>query len=132
MLNISEESLRLIMKIRKRGELSSGVHSELSRLYGNRYSEALRTVMEWGVIKIRFIPSLRVMWIVRGTRKDHLTIPLIYCSCEDFYLNVVVRRNVDMCHHLLAQAIAEALGRFKSVEMPDELLAKFLREWLSP
>ncbi|RLF18286.1 MAG: hypothetical protein DRZ82_08530 [Thermoprotei archaeon] len=127
---MNKEVLSIIEEMRRIKTLSSEINSKLNKLYGNRYSEALKTVAEGGVIRVRFIPSLRILWVVKGTRRNYLVIPLIYCSCEDFYLNVVLRRTIDLCHHILAQMIADALGRFKSIEIPDDLLFKFLHEWL--
>ena len=101
-------------------------------VYDDRYRRALEAVAGGRVRLYRFVPSGLVAWVVEGQRRDYLVIPLTYCDCEDFLLNVVLRAELDACYHILAQAIAEALGRYKVIELPDDLYERFLEEWLRP
>ncbi len=100
-------------------------------MYGERFSKALRVLSNRGVKLFRFSPSGILIWMVEGKERDYLVIPLIYCDCDDFYLNVVIRGESDICYHLIAQAIAEALGFFTLIELPDELYERFIEAWLA-
>jgi predicted nucleic acid-binding Zn finger protein len=55
-----------------------------------------------------------------GEDNEHLIYPQLYCSCQDFYKNVVIKRERPFCKHILAQVIAEELNTFEQIEVPDE------------
>jgi predicted nucleic acid-binding Zn finger protein len=59
---------------------------------------------------------------------DYLVIDDFYCSCDDFYLNVIIRRKCASCYHLLAKVIADALDIYESVESNDEAYLPLVRE----
>lgn len=122
--------MEIILTIRRHRILNTKISARLRELYGERYSRALEAVTEGRVKAYRFMPSGKLVWIVESLERDYMVIPLIYCDCEDFYLNVVLRRLIDVCYHLLAQALAEAIGKYEIVELPDELYLRFIEEWL--
>jgi len=104
---------------------------ELSRLYGYRFSKAWEALKENRVKKYVFKPSGRVVWIVVGRDREYLIYHVVgYCSCDDFYFNVIDGK-VPLCHHLIARKLAEVLGRFEVVEQSDELYSSHLKEWTS-
>ncbi|MCD6509778.1 MAG: hypothetical protein J7L11_05255 [Thermoprotei archaeon] len=129
-LRVKEEFMSVIARIRQSANINGETNTWLRTKYGDKYSRALETMARGGVKLYRFMPSTRTIWIVEGHERDYLVIPFIYCDCEDFYLNVVIRRKDDICYHMLAQALADALGSYTLVELPDELYERFLEEWL--
>ncbi|MEM2467435.1 MAG: hypothetical protein QW225_02615 [Candidatus Jordarchaeales archaeon] len=121
--------LEALEKIRRNGSISGRELEELAGKLGERFWKALRTVTERRVKKYVFTPSKRVLWVVIGKRRDYLVISNFYCSCDDFYLNVVVRRNAFMCYHLLAKQLAEALATYDTYVVSDEEYEPLIREW---
>jgi predicted nucleic acid-binding Zn finger protein len=87
--------------------------------YGKRFVRALRAVEEGRVLEYLFNPSETTKWIVRGKRREYLVIPGVFCTCRSFYHSVVIEREVQMCYHLLAQAIAETRNQQRRVESTD-------------
>ena len=101
----------------------------LRRKFGERGVRALQKVLSRSVAKCCFKPSNLEIWIVRGrSGKEHLVLPKFFCDCEDFYLNVVIRRKVEACHHIIAQVIAESYKLYEEIEERDLKLVKILME----
>ncbi|MDH5815968.1 MAG: hypothetical protein QE164_04195 [Candidatus Nezhaarchaeota archaeon] len=94
-----------------------------------RLKKALETVNKGRVKKYIFRPSGRVIWIVVGKGRDYWVIPKLYCSCDDFYINVISRRKSPLCYHLLAQALAEKTGNYEVFNVSDEEGEKLEEEW---
>ncbi len=63
-------------------------------------------------------------WFFLGKTGTYIIIPKTYCSCTDFEINVVERKKVPTCYHLVAQVVAEVYGRYRHIrDLPtDELL----------
>jgi len=76
-------------------------------------------VVKKGVTMYIYKPSNRVIWVALGEGCEHLIYPRLYCSCQDFYKNVVVQRKRAFCKHLVAQAICEGLGDFNELNLDD-------------
>ncbi len=87
--------------------------------YGQLFVRALRAVDEQRVLRYHFHPSGLIAWIVKGRRRDYLTIPDVYCSCRSFYQSVVITRSAEICYHLLAQKIAEIRKAYQNIESTD-------------
>jgi predicted nucleic acid-binding Zn finger protein len=81
------------------------------------------------VKKYIFKPSGRIVWIVVGREQEYFLIPEFYCQCDDFYINVVIRRKTTACYHILAQAIAERLGKFENFVASDSDFIRLNSEW---
>jgi predicted nucleic acid-binding Zn finger protein len=101
---------------------------EMDSKYGERFWRGIRAATEGCVRRHIFRPSSRTLWTVRGKKMDYLVIDDFYCSCDDFYLNVIIRRKCASCYHLLAKVIADALGVYESVESNDEAYLPLVRE----
>lgn len=121
--------MEVLEKIRNNGSISGRELEELVGKFGERFWRALRAVAERRVKKYVFNPSKRVFWVVVGRRRDYLVISDFYCSCDDFYLNVVIRRNAFMCYHLLAKQLAEALTIYDTYAVSDREYEPLIREW---
>ena len=77
-------------------------------------------VIKKGITKYNYNPSNRVIWIAIGENCEHMIYPKLFCSCQDFYKNVVIQRKRDFCKHLVAQAVCEGLDDFNELDLDDE------------
>lgn len=120
---------KLLFDIKEIGYITDQQKHTLSKMYGDRQKRALKAVEEGRVKKYVFKPSGRVVWIIVGTERDYQTIPSInYCICDDFYFHVI-SHEVGLCYHLLAQMLAEALGKFELFMAHDRMYEPLMSEW---
>jgi predicted nucleic acid-binding Zn finger protein len=101
---------------------------EMDSKYGERFWKGIKAAAEGCVTKHIFRPSCRVLWTVKGKKMDYLILDDFYCSCDDFYLNVIIRRKSASCYHLLAKVLADALEIHESVELNDEAYLPLMRK----
>jgi predicted nucleic acid-binding Zn finger protein len=47
----------------------------------------------------------------------------MFCTCDDYYFRVMDNRK-QLCYHIVAQQIAEALGQYNSSELSDSRYAE--------
>lgn len=122
---------RLILRIINKGYLDGDIEQEIINIFGHRGAKALNVVKEKRIKKYKFTPSNREVWVVVGKEKEYLVIPRLFCSCTDFHINVTLRRKYSFCHHLLAQALAEAVGYEIVYGVEDIKYNAFIKEWCS-
>ncbi len=112
-----------------KGKLTEKHIDSLKRTFGSRFLNAWRAVSEGRVKKYIFKPSGRVVWIVVGRRRDYLVMPAAnFCSCDDFYFNVIDQK-ARLCYHLIAQRLAESLKAYDTIEEDDSFYDILMREW---
>ncbi|WXG45772.1 MAG: hypothetical protein WED05_03675 [Candidatus Atabeyarchaeum deiterrae] len=99
----------------------------MSARYGERFWKGIRAAIEGSVIKHVFGPSGREAWTVKGKKMNYFVIDDFYCTCDDFYLNVIIRRKFLCCYHLLAKTIAEALHTYELEPLDDSRYLTFMR-----
>ncbi|MEN3035897.1 MAG: hypothetical protein ABC588_00845 [Candidatus Methanosuratincola petrocarbonis] len=97
--------------------------------YEPKIVRAMEAVEKYAVKRYVFKPSMRTIWIVVGKEREYQVIPRIFCQCDDFYINVVIKRKTRACYHMLAQAIAEERGIFESYELLDSDFIRLNKEW---
>ena len=91
----------------------------LAKVFDKRLAPALGIVDARNVTSYRFNPSGRTIWVVRGRKGEYQVVPeSMFCSCDDYYFRVMDNKK-QLCYHLVAQQIAEAMGRFDSSDLPD-------------
>lgn len=90
----------------------------------------MKSALRGQVLKYVFKPSGNYFYIVEGPTGKHVVMGDIYCSCMDFYLNVVIRGKRKYCYHIAAVDISEDLGTLRVRELKDPELIGFLREIL--
>ncbi|MHA1300689.1 MAG: hypothetical protein ACTSO9_14825, partial [Candidatus Helarchaeota archaeon] len=94
----------IISDIEKSGSISGKNLEALVQEYGDRFWRALRAVGERAVNKYIFKPSGQIVWIVVGKTREYLiSLNDKYCPCDDFYVNVVLKKKSDICYHILAK-----------------------------
>jgi predicted nucleic acid-binding Zn finger protein len=106
--------------------ISGETLEKLATNFGERLWKALRTITEKRVTKHIFKPSNKQIWIVSGKNRDYLIISDFYCTCDDFYLNVVIRKKIKICYHILAKRLAEALDLYTRYDQTDDNYEKFM------
>lgn len=102
---------------------------EFEKDEGSRIKKGYKAAIKGAVKKYKFVPSNKEVWIVVGKEREYVVIPAIFCSCEDFYLNVVIRNKVNGCYHIYAQIIADVLNKFDEITADDGSYFKFIKEW---
>ncbi len=111
------------------GKVTGNHLTQLSEALGSRFTKAWDTIKEERVKKYVFSPSGRIVWIVVGREREYQIMPAAaFCSCDDFYFRVM-DREANICYHLIAQKIAEALERYDKVEEEDRLYECLMEEW---
>jgi predicted nucleic acid-binding Zn finger protein len=115
--------------IKKQHTLSGSNLQILAQHCGDRFWKALQAVAQDLVKKYVFEPSGRQAWVVVGKSRDYRVLSELYCDCEDFYINVIVKRIVDFCYHLLAQTLAEALDLYSEIRVDDMRYEVLRAEW---
>ena len=111
------------------GKITDCQRQQLSEALGSRFTKAWDAVKEERVKKYIFSPSGRIVWIVVGREREYQIIPAAeFCSCDDFYFRVM-DREANICYHLIAQKIADALGEFDKIEEEDRLYECLMEEW---
>ena len=96
--------------------------------HGERFWKGIRAAAEGCVKRYFFNPSRRQVWTVKGKKMDYLVIDDFYCGCDDFYLNVIIRKRYPSCYHVLAKLIAEALGTYESVTSDDDRYLPLMKQ----
>ena len=130
-MKIPKEIKRLesICKEAKNNEITEQQLTELSEAFGLRFTKAWDTIQEERVKKYVFNPSGRIIWIVVGREREYQIIPVAgFCSCDDFYFRVM-DRETNICYHLIAQKLADSLGRYDKIEEEDRLFECLMDEW---
>jgi len=91
-------------------------------------STTVLEVLKRGITKYIYKPSNRIVWTAMGENQEHLIYPRIYCSCQDFYKNVVVNKKRNFCKHILAQLISEAFNNYKLIRLGDKKFSMLIRD----
>lgn len=104
---------------------------DLSRIFQKRFSQALALIDASKIIKHNFQPSGRNLWVVQGRRAEYQVIPeSLFCTCDDYYYRVMGNKK-QLCYHLVAQQIAESLGKYRNDDLPDSRYGDVTAKWVS-
>lgn len=118
----------LIKELERKGVLSERLLEKFVLRYGKLFWRAIKAIEEKRIMKYIFKPSGKYLWVVVGKTRKYLVIPDFYCSCDDFYFNVVTRRKRQLCYHILARKIAEILGLYETIYVSDTFYKNLLNE----
>ena len=99
--------------VKNKGIINFEVINFLDNIFSKK-SEKIMQVIKRGISKKVCKPTGRIIWIATGKDVNHIIYPKLYCSCQDFYKNVVIKRENPFCKHILAQVISEALEDFNT------------------
>lgn len=126
---MNEQIKKILKEIHRSRGLSGPVLETLNQLCSDRFWKALQAVANKQVKRYIFEPSGREAWIVVGKNRDYRVLSEVYCDCEDFYINVIVKRRAEVCYHILAKALAAALKIFGEIRVDDMMYDKLRAEW---
>ena len=109
----------IYLKAKNKSAIDDELISLIDSIFPGKVEKVLEVIKK-GITKYYYKPSNRVVWVALGKNCEHMIYPRLYCSCQDFYKNVVIVRNRNFCKHLVAQAICEGLNDFNELELEDE------------
>jgi predicted nucleic acid-binding Zn finger protein len=122
---------QLSQELRRTHVLTDEQKTTLSKVFEKRLAPALGLVEAKSVTRYRFKPSGRTVWIVRGRKGDYQVMPeSMFCTCDDYYFRVMDNKK-QLCYHLVAQQIAEALGKFDTSDQSDSRYPELTAKWNS-
>jgi len=91
----------------------------LTTVFQKRFPQALGLVEGEKVRKYQFSPSGRTVWVVTGRGRDYQILPdSLFCTCDDYYFRVMEHKK-QLCYHIIAQQLSEAMGKYSVVELTD-------------
>lgn len=109
--------------------LSESQRDALETTFQKRFQQALGLAEGEKVRKYRFSPSGRILWVVTGRGREYQVLPdSMFCTCDDYYFRVMDNKK-QLCYHIIAQRLSEAMGKYNVTEMIDsrypEITSKF-------
>ena len=122
-----DQLIQVFLKAKKKQVIDEEFISFLDTIFPGRSTNVIN-VLKRGITKYIYTPSNRAVWAAKGENQEHLIYPKLYCSCQDFYKNVVIKRNRNFCKHILAQIISEALDKFQIVKLEDSKFKELTRD----
>ena len=109
----------IYLKAKNKSAIDDELISLIDSIFPGKVEKVLEVIKK-GITKYYYKPSNRVVWVALGKNCEHMIYPRLYCSCQDFYKNVVIVRKRNFCKHLVAQAICEGLNDFNELELENE------------
>ena len=119
--------IQVFIKAKKKKLIDEEFISFLDTIFPGRATNVI-DVLKRGIIKYVYTPSNRTVWAAKGENQEHLIYPKLFCSCQDFYKNVVIKRNHNFCKHILAQIISEALNKYQIINLEEHKFNELLRD----
>jgi predicted nucleic acid-binding Zn finger protein len=117
---------KLISIVKQKSKIDDEIINFLNLIFSANAERVLETIKR-GITKYKI--DDKVLWTAMGENSEHIIFPKIYCSCHDFYLNVVIDRKRDFCKHILAQLICDSLKNYENkVITREELMLLFKDE----
>jgi predicted nucleic acid-binding Zn finger protein len=108
----------LSKKVKEKGVSDNTIKSFLDAKFMNK-SDSILEVLDRGITKYIYKPSNRIVWTALGTEREYIIYPKLFCSCIDFYKEVVIKKSRKFCKHLIAQIISESLNSYNETELED-------------
>ena len=120
---------KICAEIRLSRGINSRIRAKLLAYFANRFENALNLVETGKVKKYAFSPSGRIIWAVSGRKAEYQVIPESnFCSCDDYYFRVIDQRR-QLCYHIIAQRLADALGKYDLEKLPDSSYSGITERW---
>ncbi len=128
-LNEGRVLREMSQELRRTHAVTEELKQTLSKVFQKRLSQALALVDAGKVTRYRFEPSGRTIWVVKGRKGEYQVMPeSMFCTCDDYYFRVMDNKK-QLCYHLVAQQIAEALGRVGESDLADSKYAEVTSKW---
>ncbi len=101
----------------------------LEAAFQKRFQQAITIVEQAKVRRFKFEPSGRTVWVVKGRKQEYQVVPeSMFCTCDDYYYRVMGQKK-QLCYHIIAQYMAEALGKFGKYDSGDAEYGHFTAKW---
>ncbi|HEX4920028.1 MAG TPA: hypothetical protein VFV92_04735 [Candidatus Bathyarchaeia archaeon] len=101
----------------------------LAKIFEKRLPPAIALVEGKKVMNLLFLPSGRNVWTVKGRTGEYQVMPeSMFCTCDDYYFRVMDNKK-QLCYHVIAQQLAEALGQYDKVELSDSQFTELVSKW---
>ncbi|MFX0027900.1 MAG: SWIM zinc finger family protein [Candidatus Hermodarchaeota archaeon] len=120
--------LKLSEKAKQKKILDKGFISFIESIFPDKSIDVIETLKR-GITRYTYKPSNRIVWTAMGENQEHLIYPKLFCSCQDFYKNVVVNKKRNYCKHILAQIISEGFNNYKEVELEESKFNELFKEF---
>ena len=115
--------------LHRTGTLTQEMKGVLDKTFQKRSQQALDLVTGGKVSRFNFSPSGRVVWIVSGRKGEYQVLPEgLFCTCDDYYFRVMGHKK-QLCYHLIAQQLAEAMDKHQEDSLRDADYASFTAKW---
>jgi len=119
--------LHLFQKAKEKQVIDEEFISFLETIFPDKSTNVI-DVLKKGITKYIYKPSNRIVWAAKGENQEHLIYPKLYCSCQDFYKSVVVKKKRKFCKHILAQIISDALHNYEEIFLEDDKFKELVRD----
>jgi predicted nucleic acid-binding Zn finger protein len=119
--------------IRNKVEEKGIIDEEIIKLLDEALNEGAERVLESvkrGITIYKYQPSQREFWTAMGENREHIIYPGIFCSCNDFYKEVVINRSRSYCKHLISQVICEVLNKYEIKVVDDKQFKEMIDDIL--
>ena len=104
--------------------LSQAQRETLETTFQKRFQQALGLAEGEKVQQYRFSPSGRTLWVVTGRGREYQVLPdSMFCTCDDYYFRVMDHKK-QLCYHIIAQRLSQAMGKYIVTEMVDSRYAE--------
>lgn len=130
-MNLAEDRVlrEVSQQLRRTHALTEEQKQTLSRVFQKRLPQALALVEARKITKYHFKPSGRTIWVVKGRKGEYQVMPeSMFCTCDDYYFRVMDNKK-QLCYHLVAQQIAEAIDKFGELNLADSKYAEVTSKW---
>ncbi|HZY47817.1 MAG TPA: hypothetical protein VFE96_08485 [Candidatus Bathyarchaeia archaeon] len=107
------------MEIERARSISEDQKRALANTFEKRFQQAFVIAGSGRVRKYHFIPSGRTVWAVNGRGRDYQVMPdSLFCTCDDYYFRVMEHKK-QLCYHILAQQLCQAMNTYRVTETID-------------
>ncbi len=115
--------------IHRNGSLTDNDKQRLTEAFSKRVVHALELVDDQKVTRYLFNPSGRTIWVVQGKHGEQQVLPgSMFCTCDDYFYRVMGGKK-QVCYHIIAQQLAEALGKYKTSDLGDQDYSQITSKW---
>jgi predicted nucleic acid-binding Zn finger protein len=125
----NELMVQAVAELRSVRKLSERMKDTLLKTFGERFTNGWKLANSRKVRRYEFKPSGRVVWAVQGRKGQYQVMPDIpFCYCDDYYFRVMDKKR-GLCYHIIAQRIAETLGKFVRASKRDAQYSTITDRW---
>lgn len=118
MSNFETKLNKLSEMVKTKNSIDKTIINYLDINFSNKSSSIIE-VLDRGITKYIYKPSNRILWTALGTEREYIIYPKLFCSCIDFYKEVVVKKSRSYCKHLIAHEISKSLNNYHTIELED-------------